>query len=172
MTRTGLQRTQIRILLTVLTLAMMAVIFWFSREPAARSDRRSGEVSQVVVDVAYPDYPQYSEEKQKTVFNQVQHIVRKCAHFTEYAMLGLLMRLCLESWVGRRKWLIPVSWLGGTLYAVTDELHQLQIDGRSGQWTDVLLDSAGVLTGVLIISLVLALIRKKNEKGSPETECP
>ena len=42
-----------------------------------------------------------------------------------------------------------------------DELHQLLIDGRSGQWSDVLLDSGGVLTGALIAGLILALTWKR-----------
>jgi VanZ family protein len=40
-------------------------------------------------------------------------------------------------------------------------MHQLLIDGRSGQWTDVLLDSAGVLAGVMIAG---EIIRKTEQK--------
>ena len=60
----------------------------------------------------------------------------------------------------------------GTLYAVTDEMHQLLIEGRSGQWTDVLIDSAGALTGVLIIALVLWMVRKRNRLEETEEACP
>ena len=41
MERTGLQQTWVRILLTVLTAAMMALIFFFSTEPAEKSDATS-----------------------------------------------------------------------------------------------------------------------------------
>ena len=84
--------------------------------------------------------------------------MRKTAHFTEYALLGLLVRFCLQSWIGnRKKHLLPAGWIFGTLYAVTDELHQLLTDGRAGQWTDVVLDSSGVLTGAVIASVVVVL---------------
>ena len=43
----------------------------------------------------------------------------------------------------------------GLLCAALDELHQLMVDGRSGQWTDILLDSAGVFCGVLLTALIL-----------------
>ena len=76
--------------------------------------------------------------------------------------------MCLESWIGRKKKLIPGSWGIGAMYACTDELHQLITDGRSGQWTDVLLDSGGVLTGVLAASLILLAIRRKGKR----TQCP
>ena len=79
-------------------------------------------------------------------------------------LLGISLRLCLESWFGRRRWLIPGSWGAGTCYAAFDELHQLLVDGRSGQWTDVLIDSAGVLCGVMLITGILALVRRKKEK--------
>ena len=160
----GLQKTPVRILLTVMTAAMMVLIFCFSMETAEKSDQTSGALTKTVISVAYPEYKQYTPIRQKSLYDQVQHIVRKSAHFTEYTLLGLLMRLCLESWFGRRKGLVPISWGSGTLYAVTDEIHQLLIDGRSGQWTDVLLDSSGVLTGVLISTVVLWLLRRHRER--------
>ena len=76
----------------------------------------------------------------------------------EYALLGFLVRLLGESYAWRgRGW---IAWGGGTLYAVTDELHQLFSDGRSAQAADVLLDSAGVLSGVLAAMLALFLARR------------
>ena len=164
-----LQRIWIRILLTVLTAAMMTLLFFFSTEPAERSDATSGRVSMTVISVVHPDFETYSPAQKQSLFAGVQHIVRKTAHFTEYTILGMLLRLCIESWIGKRKTLIPLSWAAGTLYACTDELHQLIIDGRSGQWSDVLLDSSGVLTGVLLISLVLLIIRRK-ERGKDGDE--
>ena len=172
MERTGLQRTWIRILLTSLTLAVMVMIFLFSTENAERSDATSGQFSRVVISVIYPDYDSFPAERQKTLFNEVQFSVRKVAHFTEYMILGLLMRLCLESWFGKRKTLFISSWGTGTIYACTDELHQLITDGRSGQWQDVLIDSSGVLIGVLISNLLLNWIRRKAQAGKGKDPCP
>ena len=42
------------------------------------------------------------------------------------------------------------AWVVGTLYAASDEIHQLFVPGRSGQLRDVLLDSAGVAAGILL----------------------
>jgi hypothetical protein len=57
----------------------------------------------------------------------------------------------------------------GTLYAASDELHQMFSDGRSPQVRDVCIDSAGVLTGVLVTLLFLYFyeraIDKKRKKG-------
>jgi len=161
-----MQQTWIRILTTALTLFMMGFIFFMSTESAEKSDRTSGVISEKVTVVVYPDYETYPPVKKASVFANVQHVVRKIAHFSEYMLLGFFLRLCLESWFGQRfvgkKILSPLSWLAGTLYAGTDELHQMITDGRSAQWMDVLIDSAGVLTGVLAAVLLLFLFARKH----------
>ena len=172
MERTGLQRTWVRILLTVLTLAVMGMIFFFSTETAEQSDETSGYFTRQVIDVLYPDYAKYEKKQQQSLYDSIQTVIRKMAHYTEFAILGFLMRLCLESWFGKRIWLTPVSWGLSTLYASTDEMHQILIDGRSGQWTDILLDSAGVLSGVLIAVLVLFLVRKRTTRKERSAICP
>lgn len=47
------------------------------------------------------------------------------------------------------------------LYACSDELHQLYVGGRAGQFTDVLIDTTGGFIAVIFIYLILR--RKKNE---------
>jgi VanZ family protein len=69
-------------------------------------------------------------------------ILRKGAHVTEYAVLGLL----LSRAIGRE---MP-AFLGGVGYAITDELHQHFVTGRHSSPIDVAIDSAGVLIGVLV----------------------
>lgn len=171
MRRTGWQNSWVRVVTTLLTVAVMVMIFCFSMENAEKSDRRSGVFSSAFISVFYPDYEHLGAEDQQHIYDTVQHIVRKCAHFTEYMMLGFLIRLCLESWFGHRmskyRVLALIGFGTGTCYACTDEMHQLAIDGRSGQWTDVLVDSSGVLVGVTLGTLLIkSLGRKTNEKPS------
>ena len=87
------------------------------------------------------------------------HIVRKMAHFCEYMLEGFLLTLCLR--VYTRRFVRHISWpiLGGLLTALTDETIQMFSDGRSSQITDVWLDFSGVLTGILVGMLCLALCR-------------
>ena len=166
MTETGWQRSWVRILTTLLTAAVMVMIFAFSTEDAEHSDRTSGLISRRVLSIIHPEYEQLEESRQKLLYDDMQHIVRKCAHFTEYMVLGLMLRLCLESWFGRKvrksRSLTIASFCGGTIYACTDEFHQLLIEGRSGQWSDVLVDGSGVLLGVLIAALLIRRINRRN----------
>ena len=155
----------VRILLTGLTLAMMVLIFFFSTENAEKSDKTSGKITETVIQVVYPEYTDFRTERKVSIYNHVQHIVRKSAHFTEYTLLGILYRLTLFSWFGKRRWAAPAAWGIGTIYASTDELHQMLIDGRAGQWQDVLLDSSGVLCGVLLTEGFLYLLHKRHIKS-------
>ena len=97
MTETGWQRSWVRILTTLLTAAVMVMIFAFSTEDAEHSDRTSGLISRSVMSIIHPEYEQLEESRQKLLYDDMQHIVRKCAHFTEYMVLGLMLRLCLET---------------------------------------------------------------------------
>ena len=68
--------------------------------------------------------------------------LRKLAHAAEYAVLGaLLMRA-----TGRGGLALTV----GTLYAVSDELHQMLVPGRMGSPVDVAIDALGVACGVVL----------------------
>lgn len=87
------------------------------------------------------------------------HIVRKMAHFCEYMLEGFLLMLCMRVYSRRPLRHITVPMLGGVLTALTDETIQLFSPGRSSQVTDVWLDSAGVLAGILAALILMALCR-------------
>ena len=159
MALSGWQKTWVRILNTLLTLAMMLLIFFFSTESGEASDERSGIITEPIIRLTYTDYDRMNPHEQQIIYDNVSLVIRKLAHFTEYAMLGILLRLCLESWFGHRvrsEWTLAwISLAGGAFYAATDELHQILTDGRSGQFKDVLLDSCGVLLGVIIGTMII-----------------
>ena len=84
-----------------------------------------------------------------------QHVVRKMAHFCEYMLEGFLLMLCMRVYSRHPLRHITVPMLGGVLTALTDETIQLFSEGRSSQVTDVWLDSAGVLAGILVAIVLL-----------------
>ena len=87
------------------------------------------------------------------------HLVRKLAHFCEYLLEGFLLMLCMRVYSRRPLRHITVPMLAGVLTALTDETIQLFSEGRSSQVTDVWLDSAGVLAGILAAQLLMGLWR-------------
>jgi VanZ family protein len=49
---------------------------------------------------------------------------------------------------------VPVSFGVGALNAVSDEIHQLFVPGRSSEVRDMLIDCVGVLFGILLMLLI------------------
>lgn len=69
-------------------------------------------------------------------------VLRKLAHTAEYAVLGAL----LVRATGRAGLAVGL----GTLYAVSDEIHQTFVPGRMGSPVDVAIDAVGVACGVFL----------------------
>ena len=90
MTETAWQKTWVRLLTTILTIGIMIMIFAFSMENAEQSDLRSGVFSRTVISILHPGYEQMEPDRQKTIYDSIQHAVRKTAHFTEYLLLGFM----------------------------------------------------------------------------------
>ena len=63
-----------------------------------------------------------------------------------------------------------ISFGISVLYAASDELHQYFVPGRHASVLDVLLDSVGVLCGVLVMLGLAALIRKRSAGKKTITE--
>lgn len=87
-------------------------------------------------------------------------LVRKTAHFTEYAVLGVLVCQALDPH-GRafqRRALVIAAVL--MLIPSMDETIQLFVSGRTGQVADVLLDCCGAATGTGLRNLVIHLRRR------------
>lgn len=153
----------LRLMLWLAVLTTAGMIFWFSAQNGTNSQRMSGGITEKVVEVVEPDYDSLPEPEQQTLFDAVQFAVRKSAHFSEYALLGFLLRLLCASYALRRGGGL-VAWLCGTGYAATDELHQWFVAARSAMWQDVCLDSSGVLAGVLLATGILALIAYRKRR--------
>lgn len=70
-------------------------------------------------------------------------IVRKFAHFTEYFVLGLLIYNYNKN--------VLKALIICIIYAISDEIHQLFILGRSFQIKDIIIDTLGSITGILFV---------------------
>ena len=144
---------KVRIPLTA-TLLIMAFIFFQSALPGELSGAESSFIVDLITRILDIDA------------ETVSFIVRKLAHFTEYLILGIFLALDTRDIADRRHeetgsafiWFIPFCI--GTLYAATDEFHQSFVPGRSCELRDVMIDSAGVAVGVLILILMKRGARK------------
>ena len=151
-----------------LVFAVAVMIFWFSSQNGEDSMRTSGGVVALILRLFVPGFDAMTYRERMAFYERLQYLVRKGAHFTEFAMLGASLRLLFHVLVLRRPMLW--AWVFGALYACTDELHQLILGTRTAGWTDVCIDSAGGLTGTLAVTLLLWLCGQKRRRTCKNTE--
>jgi len=126
----------------------MILIFYMSHQPAVVSDGLSTGITQKLMEFIEKVF-----SNSELNMDSVNHYVRKNAHFMEYLILGVLVINALRKsgMTGGKG--ITFALLMCILYASSDEYHQLFVQGRAGRVTDVLIDSSGALTGILLYSL-------------------
>ena len=88
--------------------------------------------------------------------------IRTCAHFLEYAGLSVLLYNALYRSYGYYRPFLSV--IISAAYAVTDEIHQLFVEGRACQITDIIIDSIGAAAGISVLT-ALIFIHQKIKRG-------
>ena len=138
----------------------MALIFYLSSQNAAISSETSGSVIETVADIFYPDFSKFSDEKQAEIISSLQFIVRKAAHFSLYAVLGVLSFLSVISYRDLKyKFRILLSAVICLIYAASDEFHQLFVSGRSAEIRVVCIDFCGSLIAITVLALLSRYIK-------------
>ena len=141
--------------------AWMVVIFLFSAQNDTQSGDTSGMVVRWFLSLIYPGFESFSPERHLALLEVWHTIIRKCAHFTEYAVLAVLvanaLRIC-----GKLRWYLPV--IISAAYAVTDEIHQYFVPGRACRLLDVTIDTSGAVFGTAVFALGIFLLNKRHRK--------
>ena len=136
------------------------LIFIFSSQPADQSTLVSNDVGELICRITVSDFDDLPEEEQSRLIESMDHPVRKCAHASEYFLLGILCCATLLVWVHKKRpLLIVLGWAMAAVYAVSDEIHQIFVPGRAFMVTDILIDSAGAFLGAVIIALLVRAFR-------------
>jgi VanZ family protein len=126
-------------------LLWMTVIFG-----ASTSLGRPENTSRFIVPILLWLNPHMSKE----TIDQVHFVVRKTAHFVEYAMLGLLLWRAVyyePALAARRSRSFFLALLLAALYAASDEFHQSFVPGREAAVSDVMLDTCGAGLGLAAV---------------------
>lgn len=122
----------------------MGLIFFFSSQNGTASDSNSYFLINLLGKIGI----NISSSIGLSVAN---FIVRKTAHVTEYFILFMLLYFGFKKIYLKNIIIYPA--IITILYSISDEFHQLFIEGRSGRIKDVFIDSIGVLIGLLIIGI-------------------
>lgn len=139
----------------------MALIFYLSSQNAEISSETSGSVIESVAGIFYPGFSEMSAAEQEEIVGAFQFIVRKTAHFSLYAVLGILSFLSVISY-RKLKYRFRILISAGIclLYAASDEFHQLFVAGRSGEIRDICIDFCGSLIAIAVLALLSRLIKR------------
>ncbi|WP_243441148.1 VanZ family protein [Dethiobacter alkaliphilus] len=129
----------------------MGLIFYLSHQPGEASAALSSGVTDVIFRTVVAVF---NIDVAPGAGDGMFHFwVRKSAHAFLYFVLAVLVIHALgrSGVVGRKAYLI--AFLFCVFYAVTDEVHQLYVPGRSGEIGDVVIDSVGAAAGLVVFSL-------------------
>ena len=135
------------------TMLWTAIIFSFSLQPGEVSGELSGSILETLLGIFMPGVLESPEKLE--LFHL---ILRKCAHFTEFLILGVLSSGALKYMKLRYKGLMTMGYC--IAVASVDETLQRFITGRAGRVHDVLIDSAGALTGILVVFICMKYRRR------------
>ncbi len=162
----------LRIILSVACVLWICFIFSNSLQSGSQSSEKSSTVVDVVQSVAQMIAPDsYIATASGEDYDKLHKVVRKLAHFTEYAILGGLLCWCYFSYTDDKKWL----WTSAVALLVlpfTDETLQKFVQGRAGRATDILIDLSGELVGFAFAWLLLFLFlrwrkgRREKKQGT------
>ena len=130
------------IIFTILLIIWMVTVWSFSNQNADTSSGVSGGFL----------YRLFNITMDNENIDTYQFLIRKTAHFSIYFIGGFISYMLLESIdYKKNKYLAVVAFI--FLFASTDEFHQTFVNGRSGQVSDVMLDTSGAILFLLITYL-------------------
>lgn len=140
---------------------MMYLIFKFSEQNGIESAGLSREVSKYIV-LFYNKIKalDLSNAELNILIEQIHPYVRKGAHVTEYMLLAMTVALPLYVYRIRGFMLTFIGIIFCVVFAAVDEYHQSFVVGRVSDPKDVLIDSIGILIGIIIIQIICAIGRK------------
>lgn len=146
-----------------LVIIWMSVIFGFSNQQGKESGNTSRKVCEVIVNIVDIS-DKYTEVQKEEIIKILEPVIRKIAHYTIYLVGGILIANSAYQFFNKEKKIILISTIIGVLYAISDEVHQLTVAGRSGRAIDIIIDSLGIMTGVEVFLLLLQICKKLQMK--------
>lgn len=153
----------------IIILCWMGIVFTFSAQPGRNSTNLSGSIAEKIVNIVHRNDDLTSKEKTELT-KKYNRVLRKLAHYTIYLLGGIAIISFINSLMNNKKLTITLTILSGFVYALSDEIHQSFTPGRDPRITDVLIDTSGVITGVIIYIVILAIAKKTKKKNKVTKE--
>ncbi len=159
-------RHKLLFLLFAAVLCVQIFIFANSMQDGPTSSAASGAVVEIIGPVVEDILSVIGIEPTQ---DNVVRFVRKAGHFLEFALLGVVVFAAMGMLLHRPVRRLPAAFALCVVTAVVDEWIQSFSPGRSPQITDVMIDSAGALAGILatwLCAICIGLAAKKRRAAS------
>lgn len=137
-------------------IAWMGIIFYLSHQPASSSSELSTGLTMLITNTFQSMFSFIDIN-----ISSIHIVVRKLAHFGAYLILAYLVMRALTHYLVLNLKMIGIALFICVVYAISDEVHQLFIDGRSGEVRDVLIDSIGAIVGIIVYILRMKLLYRE-----------
>lgn len=132
----------------------MLVIFSFSAKNSVDSNNMSKKfLNEIVTTTVKIVRINTTKAKINAFVEKYNIVIRKVAHVSIYLILSIIVTIILDLYGIENKKLYIYSLLFCLMYSLTDEVHQLSVDGRSGKMFDVMIDNIGISLGLIIFML-------------------
>lgn len=159
-------KTKVKIIvLWLLVLLWMLFIFCMSAQEADVSQSNSNFFVEKIISIFIKDFESFEEGTKNEIVAFLSTLIRKGAHLTEYFILGTLLFFAVNQHNLKNKIIKKIAPLAiGSLYAASDEIHQLFVKGRAAMLSDVLLDSIGVALAIIVFSFIMFILHRNKTK--------
>ena len=132
----------------IIVIALFVLIFCLSHQSGEDSTETSGWFT-ALLNFIFP-------------FELTEDFVRTMAHFSEFACLSFFIN---NLFVAYKEKLNPVVACAlSFFYAITDEIHQIFVPGRACQFLDMMVDLAGIVSGMVVYAVIYVMSRKTISK--------
>ena len=148
------KNVQKKILKIILIVIWMIIVFIFSGQKGTDSGNTSRKFTIEIIHILTGKNIALDDP----FIEGIQLFIRKLAHFSVYCIGGFLIMSYAYTTEKTQKEKILYSIAFGGGYAITDELHQFFVPGRSARVLDVIIDTAGVIAGVLMYIVMMKAI--------------
>ena len=141
----------------LLAVLWMMFVFYLSHQPADISSSQSGGVINLLSSL--PLIGGVIEYMMQ--IDIAEFVIRKSAHMFAYFVLAILLFMSMYCITKDIKKVSITSFILTFIFACSDEYHQTFVNGRSGEFRDVLVDSTGAIIGLV---LACAVVRYRKNK--------
>lgn len=154
----------------LLVFIWMGIIFYFSNMNTLESNNKSKKIIDKVVTTTIDttNNTNITTKEKQNLINMLNKPLRKCAHACVYLILSLLilhsLLLSFKNLNNKHKLAIIITIIICFIYSLSDEYHQTFIYGRTGQFSDCIIDTIGSSIGAFIFNIYKKKKKERNKK--------